>query len=113
MIRSYLILFFILVGCGRGYHDVGLDQKNEKPKVVTYSWLVDRVFSKNCNSCHNEQYYKAKGGGIPLYMYDHFIMESDSVWKEISRDSMPKEGVKLTTFEKSCVREWLDAGMPE
>lgn len=113
MVRSCFIFFLVLVSCGRGFHEVDLDQNSEKPKIITFSWLAARVFAPNCISCHGELEYKSKGGGIPLYSYDHFVIEAETVWKEILRDRMPKEGRKLTTVEKSWVQEWFDTEMPE
>jgi hypothetical protein len=106
-----LLLSVVLSGCGRGYHDVGRDKNIQKPKVVTYAWLEEVVFKPNCISCHGENDYKTKGGSFALYNYDLYMMEADTVWSEIAKDSMPKEGAKLTPKEKSWVKEWIDTGM--
>ncbi|OQW52132.1 MAG: hypothetical protein A4S09_08970 [Proteobacteria bacterium SG_bin7] len=107
------IIVFSLMGCGQRYHDLGRDSNNEKPKIITYSWIMDRVFLPNCISCHGESEYSSKGGGIPLYEYDHFAVEADGIWREISRERMPKDNPKLSEEKKSWVKEWFDSGMPK
>lgn len=109
----FVILSTLLAGCnythlkGASNDNQRFNLPTEEKHQLSYSYVVKKVFARNCVSCHGNS------GDVNLETYAQIRSNLAKIKQSVFVDhTMPKRGT-LTDEEMSILWSWIDLDAPE